>query len=205
MEFDEVLRRRRMVRRYDPTRPVEGPVVELLLAAGRRAPTAGFSQGVSFLALESATDRTTFWTATSGPQSPQAGPNPWLEGLRTAPLLVLVWTSERAYRERYAEPDKGWPIDADRWSAPYWYVDAGMAAMAILLRSVDAGLGACFFGVPPDRQQAVREAFGVPAEQASVGVVSVGHPVVGGAGGSPGRRARRRDGVLHRGRWGEAS
>lgn len=205
MDFDEVLRRRRMVRRYDSARAVDASVVEGLLAAGRRAPTAGFSQGVSFLALEAAADRTAFWTATSRTQSAGSSSNPWLDGLRTAPLLILVWTSERTYRERYAEPDKGWPIDADRWSAPYWYVDAGMAAMAILLRSVDAGLGACFFGVPPDRQPEVREVFGVPDDQASVGVVSVGHPVTGGAAGSPGRRTRRTDGVVHRGRWGSRS
>ena len=34
---------------------------------------------------------------------------------------------------------------------PYWDVDAGMAALLMLLTAVDEGLGACFFGVPPDR------------------------------------------------------
>lgn len=199
MELAEALRRRRMVRRYDPTRPVDPEVVDALLDAARRSPTAGFTQGVSILSLTTEPDRTTFWSATAGPESTT---NTWLDGIRTAPLLILIWTSELAYRERYAEPDKGWPVEADdRWSAPYWYVDAGMAAMAILLRSVDAGLGACFFGVPPDRQDAVRSAFGVPPDQASVGVVSVGYPAPGGAAGSPGRRRRRSRGVVHHGRW----
>ena len=54
--------------------------------------------------------------------------------MRTAPVLVTVWTSERAYLDRYAEPDKGWTDrDKARWSAPYWWVDAGMAAMNVLL------------------------------------------------------------------------
>lgn len=197
MDLERVLQRRRMVRRY-ADRPVDAAARDRLLAAGRRAPTAGFSQGVSFLVLESGADRDAFWRATSGPEE---GSNRWLDGMRTAPLLVTVWTSEQAYRERYAEPDKGWSPTAGRWSAPYWWVDAGMAVMAILLGSVDAGLGACFFGVPPDRQQAVREVFAVPAEQASVGVVSVGHPASGGSPGSSGRSRRPDADVVHHGRW----
>ncbi len=91
--------------------------------------------------------------------------------MRTAPVLVTVWTSERAYLDRYAEPDKGWTDrDKDRWSAPYWWVDAGMAAMNVLLAAVDAGLGACFFGIPTNRREAVRVHFGVPGDQLSVGV-----------------------------------
>ena len=83
--------------------------------------------------------------------------------MRTAPVLVTVWTSEEAYLDRYAEPDKGWTDrDPARWSAPYWFVDAGMASMAALLSAVDNDLGACFFGIPADRIAAVREAFGVP-------------------------------------------
>ena len=78
--------------------------------------------------------------------------------MRAAPVVILVWTSQAAYLDRYAEPDKGWTDrDPGRWSAPYWFVDAGMASMAGLLAAVDAGLGACFFGVPADRVDAVRE------------------------------------------------
>ena len=77
----------------------------------------------------------------------------------------MVWTDEGAYLDRYAEPDKGWTDrDPARWSAPYWWVDAGMGAMAALLAAVDHGLGACFFGVPAartgGRAPAVRGPFG---------------------------------------------
>ena len=87
--------------------------------------------------------------------------------MRSAPALVLVWTSRAAYLDRYAEPDKGWTDrDPERWSAPYWFVDGGMAALAMLLTATDAGLGACFFGIPTRRIGAVRETFGVPADSA---------------------------------------
>ncbi|GAA3576501.1 hypothetical protein GCM10022197_37170 [Microlunatus spumicola] len=214
MELADVLARRRMVRRYDPDLPVDAEALEVVLAAALRAPSAGFTQGVALLVLEAPEERERFWAATvpaapgSGPEEPEpvARPNRWLDGMRTAPVLVLVLTSREAYLDRYAEPDKGWTDrDEDRWSAPYWFVDAGMAAMAMLLRAVDLGLGACFFGVPVDRVEAVHAAFGVPPDQLGVGVVSLGHPVTQGdrgSRGSPARRVRRpADELVHRGAW----
>lgn len=202
MELADVLARRRMVRRYDPAAPVSAEALEAVLAAALRAPSAGFSQGVSLVVLDKPEERERFWS-----ESATGGTNRWLDGMRTAPVLVLVLTDREAYLDRYAEPDKGWTDrDEDRWSAPYWFVDAGMAAMAMLLRAVDLGLGACFFGVPVDRIDAVHAAFGVPDEQLSVGVVSLGHPpadAVRGSRGSPARRERRPAGELvHRGGWG---
>jgi nitroreductase len=219
VELVDVLARRRMVRRYDPDTPVEAEALEAVLAAALRAPSAGFTQGVALLVLATPEERERFWAATvpAGPETapetapegepePGARPNRWLDGMRTAPVLVLVLTSREAYLDRYAEPDKGWSDrDEDRWSAPYWFVDAGMAAMAMLLRAVDLGLGACFFGVPVDRVEAVHAAFGVPADQLGVGVVSLGQPVTQGdrgSRGSPARRVRRpADELVHRGAW----
>jgi len=202
VELSEALRRRRMTRRFDPDRPVPGAALEAVLAAALRAPSAGYSQGVSLLVLTTAQDRDAFWAATTagGP----GGESRWLAGMRSAPVLVGVWTSREVYLDRYAEPDKGWTDrDPGRWSAPYWFVDAGMAAMGSLLSAVDAGLGACFFGVPVDRVTAVREAFGVPPEQLSVGMVALGHPAPDAApSGSALRRRRRPDTArVHRGRW----
>jgi nitroreductase len=51
-----------------------------------------------------------------------------------------------------------------------------MAAMILLLAAVDAGLGACFFGVPTEKWDALRAAFAVPPGLRPVGVVSMGHP-----------------------------
>ena len=165
-----MLRKRRMIRAYDEARPVPPDALEAVLAAALRAPSAGFTQGISFLVLSSAEERETFWRATAEADSA------WLRGMRSAPTLVLVWTSEDTYLDRYAEPDKGWTDrDPARWSAPYWYVDAGMASMAALLAAVDRGLGACFFGIPVFGIPAVREAFGVPPDQLSVGVISLGY------------------------------
>jgi nitroreductase len=191
MEFGEVLRRRRMIRSYDAARTVPPAAIDAVLAAALRAPSAGFTQGISFLVLSSDAERETFWRLTGDSDTA------WLRGMRTAPVLVLVWTSEEAYLDRYAEPDKGWTDrDPAHWSAPYWFVDAGMASMAALLSAVDQHLDACFFGIPADRIAVVRETFGVPASQLSVGVISLGYSAAAPeerliSGGAPARRPRK--------------
>jgi nitroreductase len=196
MQFAEVVRRRRMIRSYDTARSVPADALDAILEAARRAPSAGLTQGVSLLVLSTA-GRETFWRITADEDSS------WLRGMRTAPVLITVWTSEEAYLDRYAEADKGWTDrDPARWSAPYWFVDAGMASMAALLSAVNHDLGACFFGIPADRIPAVREAFGVPTSQLSVGVISLGYPNLAPGTGSPTRRARKAQSeVIHRGTW----
>jgi nitroreductase len=199
MEFADVVRRRRMVRDYDPDRPVPADVRERLLEHAIRAPSAGFSQGWAFLVLDSAEDRDRFWAATTG----DGAPDGWLTRMRRAPLLVVPMSDKAAYLERYAEPDKGWTDrDESRWPVPYWDVDTGMAALLMLLTAVDEGLGACFFGIPPERIAGFREAFGVPAGFRPVGCVSVGYPGDDDRRSPSLRRGRRPvDEVVHRGRW----
>jgi nitroreductase len=198
VELAEALRRRRMVRAYAPDRAVPPELLDRVCAAALQVPSAGFTQGLSLLVLDSADQRASYWQTAAGSAATR-----WLAGMQTAPVLVLLWTSQAAYLDRYAEPDKGWTDrDPARWSAPYWFVDGGMAALAMLLAATDVGLGACFFGIPAPRIGAVRKAFGVPAEQLSVGVVSLGYAAPGGALGTPARRTRRRpEELIHRGSW----
>ncbi|MBO4205083.1 nitroreductase family protein [Micromonospora echinofusca] len=200
MEFREVVRRRRMVRNYDPDRPVPAEVVQRLLDHAVRAPSAGFAQGWGFLVLESAEDRERFWAAASPGGS---GRQRWLEGMRRAPLIVVPHANRATYLERYAEPDKGWADRSpDRWPVPYWYVDTGFAALLMLLTAVDEGLGACFFGIPPQRTGAYREAFGVPEDFLPIGALTIGYRAPDQRSPSLRRGRRPVDQVVHRGRWG---
>jgi len=172
VEFSDVVRRRRMVRAYDPTRPVARAVVNELLEHATHAPSAGFSQGWRFLVLQSDAEREAFWTATD----PRGVPDPWLAGMRTAPVLVVVFSDKKLYLDRYAEPDKGWADrDESRWPVPYWHIDTGMAALLILLGAVDRGLAACFFGIPEEHWPALRKAFAVPERLTPIGAISLGY------------------------------
>lgn len=207
MEFQEVVRRRRMVRTYTDA-PVGRAAVDRMLANALRSPSAGFSQGWGFLVLDTPDDVALFWRTTA----PDGPPSRWLRSMSVAPVVVVPHADPAAYRERYAAPDKrpraGRDVgtghgDARPWPVPYWYVDAGMASLLLLQSAVDEGLGACFFGIPAERTAAYRAAFGVPDHLEPVGAVTVGHPAaVETLPGSPARRRRRPpEEVVHRGRW----
>ena len=193
-----------MVRSYAET-PVDPAVVDRALTNATRAPSAGFSQGWGFLVLDRQGDVRRFWASTSETGDSAGDPDRWLAGMSKAPVVVIPCSSKAAYLDRYAEDDKGWPDrDEARWPVPYWHIDAGMASLLILQTVVDEGLGACFFGIPPDRIEAVKETFGVPATFDPIGAITIGHPAGGGAKGSPSTRSRKPvDEVVHRGRWRE--
>jgi len=199
MEFQDVVRRRRMVRSYTDD-PVDPAVVDRALRNAVRAPSAGFSQGWAFLVLDTPEDVRRFWAASTDELD---DPDDWLAGMMRAPVVVIPCSSKAAYLSRYAEPDKGWTDrDEARWPKPFWDLDAAMASLLILQTVVDEGLGACFFGVVPERDRQVRDAFGIPDDHDPVGVITIGHPAEGGAAGSPARRRRRpMTEVVHRGRW----
>jgi nitroreductase len=201
MEFSEVVRRRRMVRRYSPE-PVDRAVLDRVLSNALRAPSAGFSQGWAFLVLDEPADVERFWRVTSEPADLES-PDEWMRGMTTAPVVVVPLSSKEAYLERYSEADKGWTDKAEeRWPVPYWHLDTAMAALLMLLTAVDEGLGACFFGVPAEHVDALRQEFGVPATYLPIGAVTLGHRTGDtGAVGSAGRRRKPLEEVVHRGRW----
>ena len=201
MEFQEVLRRRRMVRNYED-RPLPPGALERILDNATRAPSAGFTQGWQFLVLEGKEQTGRFWDATFSGRSRHDFAWP---GLFKAPAVVVVLSRRQAYLDRYAEPDKGWTDrDESRWPVPYWHVDAGFAALIMLLTAVDAGLGASFFGIFPDQLPAFRHAFAVPPAYTPVGAVTVGHPAPDRPSRSLTRGRRPLTDVVHRGRWGTA-
>lgn len=201
MEFQEVVRKRRMIRRYDMNRPVPPEVVDRIVHNGLRAPSAGFAQGWGFLVLQGSEEVAQFRAAAT----PAEHADRWFAANVDAPLLIVAHSNQSAYLDRYAEPDKGHTDRSDAWwPAPYWDIDAGFASLLMLLTVVDAELGACFFGLPSERIDAYRETFRVPSEFHPIGCISVGYPddppseglrqVVAG-------RRKAHDAVVHRGVW----
>jgi nitroreductase len=187
-----------MVRNFDP-RPVDPAVVARVLGNAIRAPSAGFTQGWSFLLLDTPRDVARFWEATT---PPGRGVDAWSRGLRRAPVLIVPMSCKRAYLDRYAEPDKGWTDRAEsRWLVPYWHIDTGMATLLMLLTATDEGLGACFFGIPPERLEAFRATFGVPEDQVPIGAVALGHRAPDRRSPSLRRGRRGLEEVVHRGHW----
>jgi nitroreductase len=200
MELQEAIRRRRMVRSFSAD-AIDPEVLDALLHAARRAPSAGHTQAAELLVLEGPTETARYWDATL--PEPRRSSFRW-QGLLRAPVLVVVLTRPRSYVERYAEPDKagtGLGAGEAAWPVPYWFVDAGMVAQNLLLAATDAGLGACLFG-PFDDEPAVLAALRVPHGWRAVATVALGHPDgLDGPGRSAGRGWRSFDEVVHRGAW----
>jgi nitroreductase len=191
MDFQDIVRKRRMVRRFHADRPVPKEAVERILRNATRGPSAGFSQGQAFLVLEGE-DLAKFWAL-----------RPHSNGVHNAPLLIVPFAAKHVYLDRYAQPDKGWSDrDEARWPVPFWYIDTGMATLLILQTVVDEGLGALYFGIMPDDVAKFRELYGVPDEYEPIGAVAIGYSDEAEQSGSP--RSRKRfpiDEVVHYGRW----
>ena len=203
MEWAEVVRRRRMVRSFDG-RPVAGVVLDRVLDAARRAPSAGFSQGVDLLVLVGVEQTERYWEL-AFPDAAQRSRFRW-PGLFAAPVLVIPVVAPEAYLARYREADKeGSGARADRaelagWPVPYWWVDGGMVVMSALLAAVDQGLGALFFAL--EHPDTVLPALGVPPQRLALGTIALGHPEALEEPGRSSTRPRRPlDDVVHRGHW----
>jgi nitroreductase len=196
MDFQDVVRRRRMVRRYDLDRPVPAEIVERILENALRAPSAGFSQGFGFLVLDTQEDLARFRASAT----PDEEPENWFSANVQAPLLIVVHSNKDAYLDRYAKADKGHTDRSeDWWPVPYWDVDTGMSALLILQTAVDAGLGACFFGLPVDRIPVYREQFGVPDNLMPIGAISIGYSDEPARDFS--KRRKPASEMIRRGRW----
>jgi nitroreductase len=190
VEFREILKRRRMVRAYEP-RPVPREALERVVGTVRRAPSAGFSQGQRLIVVTEPETRKAIAEATGEAYYVQEGFAPWISG---AAALVVVCTREADYHERYLQPDKLVEGEEIEWPVPYWHVDAGKAAMLVLLAAIDEGLAAGVFGIGADDQQRVRELLGLPEDVALVEVITLGYPAEDSASdrlSSRGTRPRR--------------
>jgi nitroreductase len=170
MEFSEVVRKRRMVRHFTDE-PVAPEVVARMLDLARHAPSAGFTQGQSFVVVTDPAKKQAIARLCGEEDYVEGGFHPFISG---APVVVIPCVSEAAYHRRYQEPDK---IGDDGteivWPVPYWHMDIGCAVMILLLAVVDEGLAAGFAGAHD--LDALRALLGIPAEVTPVGVIPIGH------------------------------
>jgi nitroreductase len=203
VEFADVITRRKMVRAYTDE-PIDPAARERILAAANRAPSAGFSQGYALMTLEGRDQLALFWELLAGPADEGQAADRESDPVTRAPLIVVPMSCKDIYLDRYARQDKGWTDkDEARWPVPYWDIDTGFTALLMLLAVVDEGLGALFFGIPPEYIPGFRGLYGVPEKYTPIGAVAIGHPDPGSDKGGSSKVIKRRtlDDLVHRGRW----
>lgn len=178
------------MRRHDPT-PLDPQVVERILDAARRHPSAGFAQGIHFVVI---TTRQAEIARLAGEADyVERGFDPWLS---TAPVQVLVAASQTDYETRYAQDDKSGTAD---WVVPYWFMDAGAALMLLLLAAEEEGLACGFLGA--HRLRGVQELLGIPEGVHPIGLVTLGRPLPDRPSGSVRRGRRALAEIVHREKW----
>lgn len=196
MDFKEVVRRRRMVRNY-ADRPVSRDAIERIVDAARKAPTAGFTQGIGFVVVTAKDTRRALAEIAHEDEYAAAGFDRWISN---APVHVAVCVDEAAYHSRYREPDKLGPDGREiDWPVPYWWVDAGAALMLLLLAAVDEGLAAGFFGV--HRLGGLNRVLAIPEAITPIGVVTIGYAAPDRPSSSLARGRKPRDEQVRWERW----
>ncbi len=201
MDLHEAIRRRSMVRSY-ATDAVDPALIDRIVAAALRAPSAGNTAATSWVVLSGPAETARYWEATTDESWRTTSPR--AAGLRRAPVILLAYASADEYVSRYAEPDKADPLlgtDRAAWPVPYWTGDAAFGVMTVLLAAVDAGLGACILGNFRG-EDALARALSVPATWRLFCAVTLGHP----DGNDHRSRSLERvrpdpSGRIHRGSW----
>lgn len=187
-----------MTRAFAP-QPIDRDVLGEIVALASRAPSAGKTQGWHLVVLEGP-DTERFWSASLPVDRRERFAWPQL---LAAPVIAVVLSDPQAYVARYREDDKaatGLGESTDAWPAPFWTIDAAMAAMTMLLAAEDRGLGALLFGVFHHEAE-VRTALQIPDSLEIVAAIALGHPLESPAGRSASRRRRSPDEIIHWGRW----
>ena len=170
VEFRELLRRRRMVRAYEPE-PIPRAAIERIVGTVRRAPSAGFSQGQRLIVVTEPETRRRIADLFDEEASVGEGREPWISA---APVLIVVCVREQDYHDRYTQPDKLQAGEEIVWPVPYWHFDAGAAAMLILLAAIDEGYAAGLFGVTVEAMATFNDLLGIPDDVAVTSCITVG-------------------------------
>lgn len=205
MDFEELVRRRKMTRSFSDL-SVDPSLLRHVLDQARRVPSAGNSQGFDFVVLEGA-ETSDYWGVSLPVERRETFK--W-KSLLKAPVIVTIWADPDAYLERYSEEDKvstGLGKSREAWSTEYWLVDGAFSAMALQYAAINAGLGVLFFGMF-DKAPAIARALNVPPGRVPVGTVAIGWPESSGEeDGKSVNRERRpldavaRNGIVHFGGW----
>ena len=196
MDFEEIVRKRRMVRHFQDE-PIPETVLLRILDLARHGPSAGYSQGQDFILVTDQAARRAIAQLAGEEYYVQDGFHTFISG---APALIIPCTNEAAYHRRYREADKlredGSEIE---WPVPYWFMDGGCTVMIILLSAVNEGLAAGFAGVWD--LEALRRLLGIPAEVTPMGVIPLGYPAPDKRSQSLKRGRRPVENSIHRERW----
>jgi nitroreductase len=173
-ELDKVIRKRKMIRKYDQSREVPDKIINKLIDNASRAPSAGHTQVQEFVVIKEPSIKRKLMLASVNQ-----------EQVEEAPVLIFVCSNTSRSVGRYGERGKEF----------YSIIDGAFASMLILLTATNEGLGASFVGAFNDEK--VSEILGLPKHVRPIGIIALGY-----SDEKPARLERiQRDRLIHYERW----
>lgn len=169
MDLWQAIEERHSVRAFDRGAEVSPQIVERLLQAAIRSPSAGNRQPWHFYVVRDAGARQGLAAAAYGQ-----------DFVAQAPLVVVVCADAEQSAARYG----------DRGRELYCLQDTAAATEHILLGAVALGLGGCWVGAFDERRAA--QVLDLPARHRPVAILPIGPP----AGKPPARTGRQALGIV---------
>jgi nitroreductase len=153
LDFWQVIEERRSVRSFDAERDVPPEMVQRILEAAVRAPSAGNCQPWHFVVVHSKQTRNLLAQAAYGQ---------WF--VAEAPVVIVVCADPARSAQRYRS----------RGVQLYCLQDTAAATEHILLAVTALGLGACWVGAFDEK--AASQVLGLPANLRPVAIIPIGYP-----------------------------
>src|ERR687891_2914122 len=152
MDFDEVIKRRKMIREYQD-RQISAELIRKLLKNAHSSPSAGHTQVQEFIVVIDPITKRKLCQASLGQRQ-----------VKDASVLIVVCSNTSRSVNRYGK----------RGTEFYSIIDDAFASMIILLSTVNEGIGASFVGAFEDDK--VSRILGLPVHVKPIGIIALGYP-----------------------------
>src|ERR671918_41627 len=153
MDFDEVIKRRKMIREFQHDRQISAELIRKLLKNAHRSPSAGHTQVQEFVVVIDPVTKRKLCQASLEQRQ-----------VEDASVLIVVCSNTSRSVNRYGK----------RGTDFYSVIDGAFTSMIILLSSVNEGIGASFVGAFEDNK--VSRILGLPVHVKPIGIIALGYP-----------------------------
>src|ERR671919_1824763 len=153
MDFDEVIKRRKMIREFQQDRQISAELLRKLLKNAHRSPSAGHTQVQEFVVVIDPVTKRKLCQASLEQRQ-----------VEDASVLIVVCSNISRSVNRYGK----------RGTDFYGVIDGAFASMIILLSAVNEGIGASFVGAFEDNK--VSKILGLPVHVKPIGIIALGYP-----------------------------
>src|SRR6266705_6182825 len=167
MSLGSLIRQRRNVYAFT-TKPVSDQTLKKVLKNATHVPSAGFTQDYDFVVVRDNIVKRKLAQAAYEEQYVRMG-HAKERFISRAPVVVIPCANKARFESKYGAPAE------KNARLPWWLVDSGFAALALILSSYEEGMAASFIGAIDD--QKVIEALSLPSDNSIIplAIVPIGY------------------------------